>query len=427
MPQIKIGIGIVLALGVAYAFWPREEVKPPLVPKAKIAQPVAPVAKKAAEAGPAAAREPEATAKLAEPQPEAAPAPISLKPARGSIVGVVTDQKGAAIAGALVQSLAPGEDGLTYATGRTTRTDASGAYELGPFEALRKTVVEASASGFAVERREAYPGLTLDFVLAAGGSLSGHVRFLGTDEPVADAVLLLYRRRLERLDWHRYTFPWAETRTDGTGFYRFGAIPADVDRVRIYPAAHPEPRTGTIDVSVRSGTETGQDYYVGAATGIRVRGHVRDADQQTPVIGARIWHWRNPRVVAVSDAEGRYELSGVDPEGLCTGDLNVRAPGYLRIHTGLITHLSSAARVLEHDLHLRKAAAITGRVVDGNGCGVSGARVSGGPGVKATTGADGGFCLPEVTPYGNQNTVRVAAEGFERYVSAPITIRPGEV
>ena len=197
--------------------------------------------------------------------------------------------------------------------------------------------------------------------------------------------------------------------------------------MKVYPPDHPVPPTDTIDVVVHAGTDTVQDYRVSATAGVRVRGQVLDAEEKTPIQGGRVWHGRNPRVVVVSDAEGRYELQGVDPAHLYTSDLNVRAPGYLRIRSGMTTQLSSAALVLEHDLLLQKAATITGRVVDDAGRGVAGARVSGGgSGATDTTDEGGRFNLPEVTPYGNQNTVRVEADGFERYVSSPFTIQPGE-
>ena len=62
--KIKIGIAAVVAIGVAYAFWPpTSNVGPSRVQEANLAQPVAPAAKKAAEAKPSTTEEPEAIAK----------------------------------------------------------------------------------------------------------------------------------------------------------------------------------------------------------------------------------------------------------------------------------------------------------------------------------------------------------------------------
>ncbi len=101
--KVKIGIAIIVALGAAYAFWPRDdENKLPDVPEARVGQATTPAEAKTAQAPLKTA---EATAKVAEKKPEAESTVISLEPARGSIVGRVTKMDDTPIPGATVTAL----------------------------------------------------------------------------------------------------------------------------------------------------------------------------------------------------------------------------------------------------------------------------------------------------------------------------------
>jgi RNA polymerase sigma-70 factor (ECF subfamily) len=375
--KIKIGIAVLVALGAAYALWPRDEVEPPEVPKAEIAQPVAPVAKKAGEAEPAVAKEGEATREAAKPQPEAAPEPISLEPARGSIVGVVTDQDGAPIAGASVKALRfiPGAVELQQLL--ETKTDKAGRYVLKPIQ--KRCAVEARAEGHYAEQRLASPFTRKDFVLGKPGILQGRVLIAATGGPCADATVAVYRFEtrdhlefvepvLLRKTWLRP--PTATTRSELSGYYRFGNLRPGPYQVRVLPLKHPSDHSGNEAVVVASGNATTHNLSVGR--GVTISGRVTDRQNQAPIMGAKVCVLGNYRRVAVTGADGGYTLQGVEPRALIL--FKVEARGYIGAdaqHPIGKSHGCTEVR----DFELQPGVLVSGRVLGPDGEPVPGARV----------------------------------------------------
>lgn len=126
----------------------------------------------------------------------------------------------------------------------------------------------------------------------------------------------------------------------------------------------------------------------------RVRGRVVDSLEQSGVGSALVWSWYSPGRATESDADGWFELAGVDPRG----PLAAVREGYL-------------PAVAEHGedtreapvLVLRPVGSLSGVVVDENGDPLSGvvvARSRSGIGLAASpvaeTGDDGSFVVPEL-------------------------------
>jgi RNA polymerase sigma-70 factor (ECF subfamily) len=164
--KIKIGIAIIVALGVAYAFWPRsDEVKPPEVPKAEVVEPSAPVARKAAEAEPAVAKNGNVTEEAAKPACKLA-----------MLRGVLVDPWKRGIDGVVVRIL--GRNGSQYRS--VTRTDKHGRFSfehvpVGPYsveavstswEPGRFLAVQGDVPSFGKRVKTAIPVVASDFRLA---------------------------------------------------------------------------------------------------------------------------------------------------------------------------------------------------------------------------------------------------------------------
>lgn len=137
--------------------------------------------------------------------------------------------------------------------------------------------------------------------------------------------------------------------------------------------------------------------------GARVRGRVTEARSGAPIAGARVRQDRFPRESTLTDADGRYSLSGVhrprkqDPESTETeclsgeGGLVAEAKGFRPDHEypdedGIT------------DFALEPAARVEGRVVDPGGNPVGGASVAAArdqvsPDDYRSTGADGRFTI----------------------------------
>jgi len=421
--KVKIGMAAVVVAAAAVVFWPRGP--EPAVEKSAGTQTTDRTSSKNQADRPTPVQ-----ARIPTPRPEesAVPAPAAKAIPRAlAIQGTVRDGNGSPVAGGAVRAMIPEPDRIEYRADLRTRTDATGAYVLGPFprHTYRQDIlVEAAAKGFATERKKGTVGTTLDFVLVKGGRLSGHVRVLGTGKSCADAILILRRQSLFEYVWQRYTFAYATTRTDVTGAYAFPDLPPDTYSVQVHPRKHPRPRTDTVCVRVLAGKESTRDIHVGP--GVRVTGIVRELESGKPVPGARVWHWRNQHQFALTDKNGHYELPGVDPEDITSSDFNVRARGYMRTQKRMTTFLSSASSTLSVDILMDRAPSIRGRVVGPDGKGVAGAHVNGGGKARTVTDEAGEFLLDPVTPFANMNTIRVEAVGYVKHTTKPFKIRPGE-
>jgi len=240
-------------------------------------------------------------------------------------------------------------------------------------------------------------------------SLSGRITVIGSGEPCADAIVKLFREQPDRDLSRRYQGGEgdARTRTAKDGSYRLDSVPPGTYRIRIHPLRQPIAHTEKVAIVIPPGEETTRDFEIGP--GIRVRGVVKDKHTGKPIAGAKVWHWENKRQVVVTDADGRFELVGVEPQMLLTSSLNVRAEGYMG-SPGKSRHISASSPNVT--FFLERGATVSGRVIGPDGMGVAGALViSGG---RTTTDETGRFvfkCQPVMYP---ENRIEVDVAGFAR-------------
>jgi RNA polymerase sigma-70 factor (ECF subfamily) len=375
--KIKIGIAVIVALGAAYAFWPRDEVEPPEVPKAEVVKPAAPVAKKASEAEPSAAKQADVTAKAANPTAEAAPAPISLEPRRGSIVGVVTDQNGAPIAEASVKALrfVPGAVELKQLL--ETKTDRVGHYVLKPVE--ERCVVEAAARKRYQERKMASPYTRVDFTLGEPGVVRGKIVCIDGPTPVGGVAVGVYRWRPTDMSVLpgdvEYAYAWrrppiASARSNRRGEYLVGHLRPGSYQVRVFPGRYPQIHSSHDPIEIHGGRETIKDFVL--PRGKTVVGQVTDEDSGIPIPGAEIYVDPNRYRHVIADQNGHYRLPGfgLTPSG---NTLVVSAAGYWPTVMPVGWNVNQRQPVC--DVRLKRGATVRGRVVGPNGP-VAGARVA---------------------------------------------------
>ena len=342
----------------------------------------------------------------ARPAPRPAPAPTP-SPA---LEGVVKGPDGKPIEGALVivRSVVDfAEPPLS------TNTDAGGRFRLGVRRTAPHTVrVEARGlAGRTVEK--ARPGAPLEVVLSRGGVLEGTVRDGVTGQPVALAQVEAREESALSLPWDA-TAGLAQALTDGKGRFRLEALGSGPQtvwaRTRSYGSGR---KTGTLpgrpaDIYLFPGsTLTGTVWGPGNAP---VAGAVVRAEPEAP-------RWAISPRPAVSDAQGRYEIAGVDP-----GRYRVVArhkdfaPG---LAVGVDVERGGDAQA---DVILDKGGTVTGRLVAGPEPRAVAGRVSvqeidGQPAprplrdlLRAEAGADGRFRM-EAVPAGS-HVLAVTAPGY---------------
>ena len=374
--KIKVGIAIILAVGVAYAFWPRAEVKPLEEPAVETVQPAAREDHDATRPDPIAATTAEPRAIASEPQSTAMPKPISLEPTRGAIVGAVTEPDGTPIAGASVEALQLVPGAVELETLVTTITDGAGRYALKPI--AERCVVEARASGHFADRCTAEPFSRQDFVLGEPGILKGKLVMASTGTPCVDAAVGVYDwRRTDPFENVKRTFAWkrppeAAMRSTRTGEYRFDRLRPGRYQLYVIPRDHPPAHTRDTLIEIQSRQETVRDIAI--TTGIRLLGQVSDAATSRPVPGANVYLHNRPRRRTNTDAEGRYTLGSIAPwpdhEFLV-----VEAVGYVpRTYRIQPVAAFTGERVI--DIKLERGVLIAGRVIGPDGSPVASAEVA---------------------------------------------------
>lgn len=135
------------------------------------------------------------------------------------------------------------------------------------------------------------------------------------------------------------------------------------------------------------------------ASGVVARGRVTDGVTHEPIAGASVGLRDGLSALSVAtDAEGRYELAGLEAGG--QAEFVLSAPGYGRFDFRLDPVPSAG---VEQDFTLLPGRRVSGRVVDGAGAPVVGASVclgargpSGLDEARTATDAGGGFVLEDV-------------------------------
>ena len=237
------------------------------------------------------------------------------------------------------------------------RSDSAGEFT---FELGRRASVDlwiAPSGGWSGALSQARRGGEfVELVLSPAGSLAGEVTLTTTGAAVADAAVELVAREQLPGAPRPHT-----TRTDALGRYRLEGVEAGAYWLHVTPRdARPE-RYAPLEL--RSAEHRVHDVAV--EPGVVVRGRIVDARTRLPVAGAVVADDHVRRTPEVrSDANGRFELRGMDDGTFGHNSLLVRASGYapLTFHwTG------SGLGNREVAMELSPGRRVHGRVLDADG------------------------------------------------------------
>lgn len=237
------------------------------------------------------------------------------------------------------------------------RSDSAGefAFELGRRASVDLWIAPSRGwSGALSQARRG--GEFVELVLAPAGSLAGEITLANTRAAVADATVELVAREQLPGAPRPHT-----TRTDALGRYRLEGVEAGAYWLHVTPReARPE-----LYAALEFHAAEQRVHDVVLEPGVVVRGRIVDARTRLPVAGASVSDDHVRRTPEVrSDADGRFELRGVDDGTFGHNSLLVRASGYapLTFHwTG------SGLGDREVALELVAGRRVHGRVLDADG------------------------------------------------------------
>ncbi|MEM8883525.1 MAG: carboxypeptidase-like regulatory domain-containing protein, partial [Planctomycetota bacterium] len=346
--------------------------------------------------------------------------------------GQVGDDGGAAVGGAGVRILSSG-------TIRVAATDGVGAFRLDA-SANRSAFLAITAEGFAAHRHGQVmpPALELNFTLARG--VRAKARFVCEGEPatgVQATMLENGRSQVAEADadgmtwFDRVAAPegkaWRTISAAGGGFVALTKQYQDL-----------QPTDGVLDFG-----------EIELVRGAVVRGRVTEQGTGAPIEGAMVRWWGRttrgsmnaPLLGATSDAEGRYELTGVpldvievfaNKDGFDNG-IDYRKL-WERTQSSKEGLLPAGQRELTRDIELARFGTVRGQVLHATGDPVAGAVVTGQPRgfpmdrgskpAETTTGEDGRF---ELRDYASARQARqLTASHPTLGVSDPVVVRSGD-
>jgi protocatechuate 3,4-dioxygenase beta subunit len=294
----------------------------------------------------------------------------------------------------------------------STQTDATGRFRLTVKRPVAHTVrFEARGlAGRTVEK--ARPGTPLDVALAKGGVIEGTVRDGGSGQPVAQVRVQARAEMALSLPWEA-TAGVSETVTDAKGRFRLEGLGSGTHTVWA--------RAKGLGSGRKSGALPGRpaDLYLfpgatlsGTVWGpgdARVAGAVVRAEPDTPA-------WRASLPPVVSDAQGRYQIDGLD-----AGNYRLVAR-HKDFAPGLVVAVAiERGADTQADIALDKGSRVAGRLVAGPEQAVAGRvtiqEIDGQPApqalrevLRAEAGADGRFRV-EMLPAGG-HVLGVTAPGY---------------
>lgn len=310
------------------------------------------------------------------------------------------------------RALEPIEGAEVRYRGAVSRTDSLGRFRLDVTAGGYGSLV-ATADGYrrgGVTPGAVHPGTTstleirLEPSLGAEWSVHGYVR--DARGAVVPGALVRCHVADER-----------ETRSDSTGHYRLHGLKLEpLVSAEVTASAEGFAQVSAYAVGVESPPADGIELDLVLRAGARIVGRVVDSDG-AGVAGGRIWLGDDPMLVAnrrtYTDEDGRFELEDVTPERTFLGFEKNGWPSAVR------SVETTEGATLEVELGLPPTAPLTGRVVDGRGDAVAGARVSArrhddsGDGPPSTAGGsvvsagDGSFTLDRVA----KGSVELRARG----------------
>ncbi|HEU4395448.1 MAG TPA: sigma-70 family RNA polymerase sigma factor [Planctomycetota bacterium] len=339
-----------------------------------------------------------------------------------TLSGRVRDADGRPVPGVFVVASGPSAWKVNSTGLARAAVDAEGRYRLEGLEPGANTIRLWTASG---QRRSVgwidLPGVsTFDIDLDRGATVRGRVLDDATGEPVASARVFAWATADATVT------AVATTGADGTfafdDFPPWSLIPLTVDApgYLCYPDA---PGYAVERVAVRLSAGTVVEKEIRLRRGRALRGRIT-GPEGAPIAGVRVSVPVTPQRLASanSGADGAYGLEGLPPGA---ASVRVVAKGWI-LAEGAGDGAASVDLAAEgesvRDFVLARAPSVEGRVVDGEGSPVAGARVEVRPGGQGSvfTAADGTF-LATAAP-GSDRTVAASASAGRRGVSAPFTL-----
>lgn len=367
---------------------------------------------------------------------ETPPAPVTLRLEPGAdVAGVVVGDRGVPIEGATVAIMRTegGDDMMDWMSKRIFAVTGAG----GRFEA----VVEPGAKGYrAIVEADGYPTTVgpafaagakdVRIVLQRGAELAVTLLTEGDDKPVAGATVSLMVGDIDAGEGSEESGAMPSAVTDAEGVARIAARPGKVQMLLVMAPGRDfmmmSPRGGMGGDMGGLAGDVPKDLTAGRPaevtlrikTAVVVSGTVRASDG-TPVAGCEVrslsFFGGAGKAAFQTDAEGAYKVPVTAMFGNAGAMLSFRAPGYVA-ETANVT-IDEAARkagTLTHDVKLKRAATLRGRVVDPDGKPVAGAKVSVegsafgleqmmGGATTVLTAKDGAYVLEGVGPSGESS------------------------
>lgn len=305
-------------------------------------------------------------------------ADLAPEPKPGEITGVVQNEKGEPVEGAVV-------DAWTWYPGNETRTDKDGRFHLKKLGRREKVELRISKDGFGPwynPQQETGAG-DLNVTLSDKTYLEGAVT--APDGTAVPNALIRADNGPHQGDGVQITSVWTETRSGADGKYRLYVAPGKYDvQVRV-------PKVGAWRSGERVDVADGQTQTIDIALekGITFTAKAVDSQTGNPVAGVKLSNWEHKDVSGTSDEDGEISIDGMQPGKF---DFNVEAKGYTRWWSGEAVEqhqrvpdgkrnfddltFTLSPELGKVTITLEKAVTITGKVVDPDGKPVAGATVA---------------------------------------------------
>ena len=345
-------------------------------------------------------------------------------PRARSLAGRILSANGAPVAGAEVTVTAatsPEDDPDVVPASRTVTTGADGAFRCDEAGSANRLAVEAKGYGATSVANVGSGSMLRPITLGPGMGLAGTVLRADRKSPAGGALV--------HFEAAGIATRWVEAGADG-GF-RLADLPPRKGHVVVEAG-----EAGIGDVS--AGATAASAITVVLAPPATLAGNVVDVGTRALVPRARISVDDGARTILVRGGpDGRYEIRGLAPEHPYR--LKVDEARYAPFeHAGILVVTGAKKRL---DVPLRRAASISGRVVDEAGKPVAGALgrlvsrgdntfmdrrrlARGGGRVVFRTGPDGAFSATSLTP-GDDQRLTVLHPDFEPRLVAGLSLPPG--
>ncbi|MCB9833157.1 MAG: carboxypeptidase regulatory-like domain-containing protein [Planctomycetes bacterium] len=310
--------------------------------------------------------------------------------------GLVRDEAGEAVAGALVAALAKGRDIPGQFRTQKARSDGEGRFVIEGCGEGRNMVM-CRAEGFAPwgDSIRIADGKPVEIRLERGQALEGRVREQGSEKPLAEVHLAAFGKAPIL----------TSTQTDADGHYRLEGLSSErailvawKEGLQVVPEPGLRIDNGPFSIIMLAPDEQGrlpERLDIHMRGGGRIEGRVVDASSGEGIAGARVFALGSgdsemalisARSARISDGEGRFVLDGVAPGpftlmAMAPDHRMVQAPSRKDLRGGSTspTLIEAGQVIVDQVVPMTAGLRQVGRVVDGRGRGVAGAILRWGP------------------------------------------------